>query len=83
MNREALQKLLSDLQTRLAAYPTDEISSTDAQVIWMSVAASLLAATGGLGECRKQKPYSELRPVIDRDGTFKWCCNHVPEHCAT
>lgn len=82
MNREALQKQLSDLQERLAAHPVEELSTSDAQAIWVTVAASLLAITGGLGECRKQKPYSELRPIIDRDGALKWCCNHDPEHCA-
>jgi hypothetical protein len=41
-----------------------------------------LAAVGGsLGECRKTTPFSALFPVITSDGTFEWCCNHVPPHC--
>lgn len=38
-------------------------------------------AASGLGECRLDVPYSPLRPVIDEDGTFRWCCSHKPEHC--
>lgn len=43
--------------------------------------ATLLALSTSLGECRLDTPYSPLHPVIDKDGTFRWCCNHDPEHC--
>ncbi len=42
---------------------------------------ALLATMASLGECRQDIPYSPLRPIIDEDGNFKWCCNHEPEHC--
>ena len=48
------------------------------------VTTALLSAQsgGGLGECRRNTPYSPLRPIIDHQGKFKWCCNHHPQHCA-
>jgi hypothetical protein len=82
MRRELLQQTLSNLQNQLSLSEADELSGADVQALWMSLATTILAATGGQGECRRVKPYSDLRPVIDHDGTFKWCCNHDPEHCA-
>ena len=35
-----------------------------------------------LGECRREKPFKPLRPIIDENGTFKWCCTHSPPHCS-
>jgi hypothetical protein len=40
---------------------------------------ALLAVT--LGECRLATPYAPIIPVIDTDGTYKWCCTHPDEHC--
>jgi hypothetical protein len=45
--------------------------------------ATALALAASLGECRRAAPYAPLHPVIRADGTFSWCCNHDPEHCAT
>jgi hypothetical protein len=39
---------------------------------------TLFAASSG--ECRRAVPYSPLRPVLDVDGTLRWCCSHDPEH---
>jgi hypothetical protein len=39
---------------------------------------TLIAASSG--ECRRAVPYSPLRPVLDVDGTLRWCCSHDPEH---
>jgi hypothetical protein len=39
---------------------------------------TLLATSSG--ECRRAVPYSPLRPVLDVDGTLRWCCSHDPEH---
>jgi hypothetical protein len=47
-----------------------------------AVTSLMALAAGSLGECRKARPYSGLRPVLDAKGTLKWCCNHDPEHCA-
>lgn len=50
-----------------------------------TLAAGLRAALGllstSVGECRRAVPYSTLRPVLDADGTLRWCCSHEPEHC--
>jgi hypothetical protein len=43
---------------------------------------TLRAMESSLGECRKESPYSTLHPVIDEDGSFRWCCNHETEHCS-
>lgn len=34
-----------------------------------------------LGECRVEKPYKPLRPIIDENGNFRWCCTHSTPHC--
>ena len=39
------------------------------------------ALASSLGECRRARPYSTLRPVIDLEGSFIWSCNHEEEHC--
>jgi len=52
------------------------------QTISQALRLSLTALSDSLGECRVQAPYSPLRPVIDKDGNFHWCCNHTPEHCS-
>ncbi len=44
--------------------------------------AALTVLTTSVGECRRAVPYSTLRPVLDDDGSLRWCCNHDPEHCA-
>lgn len=43
---------------------------------------AIAAASSSLGECRKETPFAPLRPVIDSNGNFKWCCEHDPEHCS-
>lgn len=35
-----------------------------------------------LGECRAEEPYKPLRPIIDENGIFRWCCTHTPPHCS-
>ena len=45
----------------------------------LRAALNVLAAS--MGECRRAVPYSPLRPVLDTDGTLRWCCSHDPEHC--
>jgi hypothetical protein len=46
-----------------------------------AVRALLVALSASVGECRLSNPYSPLHPVIGYDGSFKWCCNHSPQHC--
>ncbi len=41
----------------------------------------VFASASALGECRKKTPYKPLKPVIQADGSFQWCCEHDPEHC--
>lgn len=54
----------------------------DLSVISDALRTVLAVAAASLGECRRSTPYSTLRPVIDADGDFRWCCNHDPEHCS-
>ena len=35
-----------------------------------------------MGECRQDTPYAPLKPVLDANGNFKWCCDHPTEHCS-
>jgi len=44
---------------------------------------TLSALTASIGECQQAVPYSPLHPVLDPNGDFRWCCNHVPQHCST
>lgn len=62
---------------------TDESIKTlaDGLTVLLRTSLATLSAVMSSGECRKEVPYSPLRPVIDSDGNFKWCCNHNPEHC--
>jgi hypothetical protein len=66
-----------------SASTTDESIRTLADGLTAVLRTSLatLSAVMSIGECRKDVPYSPLHPIIDSDGTFKWCCNHDPEHC--
>ena len=43
---------------------------------------SLVALSYSMGECRQAVPYSPLHPVLDAHGSFRWCCNHDPQHCS-
>ncbi len=47
-----------------------------------AVRALLVALSASIGECRLSNPYSPLHPVIDDEGSFRWCCNHSPQHCS-
>jgi hypothetical protein len=47
-----------------------------------AVRALLVALSASIGECQLSQPYSPLHPVIDADGSFRWCCNHSPQHCS-
>ncbi len=47
-----------------------------------AVRALLVALSASIGECQLGHPYSPLHPVIDTEGSFRWCCNHSPQHCA-
>ncbi len=82
MRREAIQALIGDLQARLADSDGEELSAATTQALLVTVGVLLLGAITSMGECRKKRPFSPLRPVIDEDGDFKWCCNHAPEHCS-
>jgi hypothetical protein len=47
-----------------------------------SVRALLVALSASIGECQLGNPFSPLHPMIDSDGSFRWCCNHSPQHCS-
>ena len=44
--------------------------------------ASFSQSFVAMGECRRSVPYAPLRPIIDENNAFRWCCTHSEEHCA-
>lgn len=83
MRRDTAKALLAGAQARLEDRQEEDLSDAEVQVLFATLSAALLAAVTSLGECRRQRPFSPLRPIIDVDGSLKWCCNHDPEHCAS
>lgn len=80
-------KTLSELKEQIEKLESQEVSAVWDQE-WALKTLQLtytlqshLLATGALGECRRATPYAPLKPVIDANGNFKWCCEHDPEHC--
>lgn len=51
------------------------------QLLAGTLRSALQVLSASLGECRQETPYTPLRPVIDAEGQFLWCCNHEEEHC--
>lgn len=47
-----------------------------------SLTTFLAAQAATLGECRRETPYAPLQPVIEADGSFRWCCTHSTPHCS-
>ncbi len=80
-----LQNLISDVVNRLGVpeqrrwMATPDVEAVD--LLANALRVTLLALSASIGECRLASPYSPLHPVIDAEGTFRWCCNHDPEHC--
>ena len=58
--------------------PTDSTELANAMATAFTLMLSALSTS--IGECRRQAPYSTLRPIIDEAGNFYWCCNHDLEH---
>lgn len=82
MKLDALQKLVAEYQN-LISEDLGEARPAELQQLHVAAATTFLMTMGSLGECRRDTPYSPLRPVIDRNGVFKWCCNHPDEHCGS
>jgi hypothetical protein len=61
--------------------PSEDAS--ELAVVAQAAKLALEASASGLGECREKTPYAPLYPLIDEDGTFKWCCTHEPSHSAS
>lgn len=75
-----LREALEALEERIGVGPDNpELLATRAMLRFTLSAAE---SGGGIGECRRDEPYAPLRPVMEPDGTFKWCCTHSPEHCS-
>jgi hypothetical protein len=72
---EELQKLANELH----AQDGEELKAIRALSI--GIANALTAFAMSLGECRRDVPYSPMRPVRSANGELIWCCNHDPEHC--
>jgi hypothetical protein len=66
----------------LAATQTyDLFRSSGGATLAKGLRAALTLARASAGECRRSRPYSPLRPVLDEDSRLRWCCSHEPEHC--
>jgi len=81
-----LKSLLKDMHKTLQSTASvTEWNQESVQQLFRVTAALhsfLLASASAIGECRLAKPYAPLKPVIDDQGHFKWCCEHNPEHCS-
>jgi hypothetical protein len=82
------ESMQAQISTGLAALdaleeqgPYGDTVSLQTAALTTALRATLVAAQGTIGQCRKATPYGALRPVIDAAGAFHWCCTHDPEHC--
>lgn len=82
----------SDLERQIddAVRALDELAATQTYDLFRTsggatlakgLRAALTLARASAGECRRERPYSPLRPVLDAERGLRWCCNHDPEHC--
>lgn len=76
--RERVEQTITALDESLATGNLTE----GATAVVQSLEATLQALAESLGECRLDTPYSSMRPILDEQGNFQWCCNHETEHCA-
>ena len=84
-DRSSLEALEDEISS--AIWQVDQVAergggSDLTTALVQAVRALLVALSGSIGECRQSNPYSPLHPVIDVDGSFRWCCNHSPQHCS-
>ncbi len=80
---EEIQQALRELEALIEHRERFAPGRDDTVPLAQALHALLAASSSSLGECRVTTPYASLRPVIDAQGHFKWCCNHNPEHCAS
>ncbi len=81
-----LDEVNQGLRNRMEEGATETpVEAADVQVILeasentLRTMEALMSVT--MGECRLDRPFAPLMPVIDSDG-YKWCCTHDPEHCS-
>jgi len=53
------------------------------QLLARGLELALVASSASLGECRVERPFRPLYPLIDSSGNFKWCCTHPEPHCSS
>jgi len=79
--RKEIENALSEVES----VEHQGVESSDAQAVLKASAAMLQGMNAflgvTLGECRRNVPFAELRPVLRADGSFQWCCTHEEEHC--
>lgn len=75
---------LPDLTTGGVQAEHASVGSHETMTLQLEATRLMLSAMSAtmLGECRVETPFKPLRPVIDEDGNFKWCCTHTPPHCS-
>ena len=82
--KEQIARAVDDLEAARSAGPFGGPGGPDlADSVAGALRTTLVALGSSMGECRRDVPFSPLHPVIRDDGSFAWCCNHDPEHCAS
>ena len=75
-----IEDALDALETLAATRTFDLFRSSGGATLAAGLRAALAAIQTSAGECRRAIPYAPLRPVLEADGTLRWCCSHDPEH---
>ena len=85
--KDEIESLFARIDEISGNYPTntEDISLVEQKLLLNLEASRMLLnamSSTVMGECRREHPYKPLRPIIDEDGKFKWCCTHTPPHCS-
>lgn len=78
-----LKKLVGDIHKLGEAPAWDQQWYADVFRHLAGLQAFLAASASSIGECRKAYPFAKLKPVLEANGTLRWCCEHDPSHCSS
>lgn len=75
---------LDRLESHTARVPSPYREPLEVLTTSMRSNLQLMAAVAGvtLGECRMATPFASIQPIIDTNGSLRWCCTHSPQHYA-
>ena len=85
--KREIEDARSEVARRIEESPKEEMpQSADVEAVLRASETTLRTVNAlvsvTLGECQVDVPYAPMRPVIDVDGNFKWCCTHPEPHCS-